>query len=361
MKTAHAAWLAIACALLAGGCNGASNGESHAPPVRPALTAVAERQSGALAAFAGTIEPRYSSTLAFRVVGRVIVRDVNVGDSVKKNARLAALDPLPYDLAVRDARAGLADAEAQFANAQASEKRLQALFEENHLPTQELEAAQQAREATSAGVTRAQSVLEKALEQRGYTELIADYDGVVTAVDTEVGQVVTAGQPVMTIARPDVREAVIDVPEDAAANLREGGAFEIALPSAPSQRISGRVREIAPQADPLTRSRRVKIALDNPPADFRLGTTITAYARAKSTGQIKIPATALFERDGKLHVWIVDSASKTVALRDVSVVSQEDGAAAVSAGLEPGDRVVIAGVNSLEAGQSVRIPEEAPQ
>jgi len=357
VKEAHAAWLAIACAISVGGCN--DSRESGAPRVRPALTAVAEKESDAFAAFAGVIEPRYSSTLAFRVVGRVVARDVNVGDSVKKNARLAALDPLPYDLAVNAARAGLADAEARFANTQAAEQRLQALFAENHVPTQDLEAAQQAREATTAGVTQARSVLEKALEQRGYTELIADYDGVVTAVDTEVGQVVTPGQPMMTIARPDVREAVIDVPEDAAANLQAGGSFEVALPSAPSQRISGRVREIAPQADSLTRSRRVKIALDNPPADFRLGTTMTAYAPAQSDGRIKIPATALFERDGKSRVWIVDPASKTVAMHEVNVVSRDGGAAEVSAGLEPGDRVVIAGVNSLEAGQSVRIPEEA--
>jgi RND family efflux transporter MFP subunit len=351
--------MAIACALLAGGCNGDSGGESRAPRVRPVLTAVADKEIGALSAYAGTIEPRYSSTLAFRVVGRVVARDANVGDSVKKNARLAALDPLPYDLAVNAARAGLADAEAQFANAQAAEQRLQALFAENHLPSQDLEAAQQAREATSAGVTQARSALKKALEQRGYTELIADYDGVVTAVGTEVGQVVTPGQPMMTIARPDVREAVIDAPEDAAANLQAGGSFEVALPSAPSQRIGGRVREIAPQADSLTRSRRVKIALDNPPADFRLGTTMTAYAPAQSDGRIKIPATALFERDGKSRVWIVDPASKTVAMHEVNVVSRDGGAAEVSAGLEPGDRVVIAGVNSIEAGQSVRIPEEA--
>ena len=357
MKTLHAAWLAIACAISAGGCN--DNRHAVAPRVRPALTAVAGKESDASAAFAGKIEPRYSSTLAFRVVGRVIARGVNVGDSVTKDARLAALDPLPYDLAVNAARAGLADAEAQLANAKAAEERLQALFAENHVPSQNLEAAQQAREATSAGVTRAQSALEKALEQRGYTELIADYDGVVTAIDTEVGQVVTPGQPVMAIARPDVRDAVIDAPEDAAANLQLGGAFEVALSIAPSQRIHGQVREIAPQADSLTRSRRVKIALDNPPADFRLGATITAYAPAQADARIKIPATALFERDGKLRVWTVDPASKTVMMREVNVVSRQGAAAEVSAGLEPGDRVVIAGVNSLEAGQSVKIPEEA--
>ena len=285
MKKIHAAWMAIACALLAGGCNGDSGGESRAPRVRPALTAVAEKEIGALSAYAGTIEPRYSSTLAFRVVGRVVARDANVGDSVKKNARLAALDPLPYDLAVNAARAGLADAEAQFANAQAAEQRLQALFAENHVPTQDLEAAQQAREATTAGVTQARSALEKALEQRGYTELVADYDGVVTAVDTEVGQVVTPGQPMMTIARPDVREAVIDAPEDAAANLQAGGSFEVALPSAPSQRISGRVREDRaagrfPHPQPSREDRARPSARRFPPRDDDNGLRAAALGRA---------------------------------------------------------------------------------
>ena len=358
MKHIYTSLLVLAGALALMGCKSES-----APParVRPVLSVAVERQTGAHDEFAGTIEPRYSSSLAFRVVGRVIVHDVNTGDSVKKGARLAALDPLALDLAVKDARAGLADAMAQRTNALAIEKRIRILVDEGHASTQQLEAAGQAREAAEAAVTRAQSALEKALEQRSYADLAAEFDGVVTAVDTEVGQVVTPGQQVITIARPDVREAVIDVPGDTAASLQEGSPFQVALQIAPSKRVSGRVREIAPQVDAITRSRRVKISLDDPPADFRLGTTITAYAPAQTTGQIKIPTAALFEQDGKQHVWIVDPASKTVALREVNVSSGDGGTAAVTAGLESGDRVVTAGVHSLEPGQSVKIPQEAPK
>jgi membrane fusion protein, multidrug efflux system len=355
VRTFHSL-LALTGAALLAGCDSES---APPPPVRPVLSALAERQTLALNAFAGTIEPRYSSSLAFRAGGRVIAREVNAGDSVQKGARLAALDPLVFDLAVRDAQAGLANAIAVLDNATAAEKRYRILFEEKHTSSQQLEAAQQEKEAAEAAVTRARSVLEKAIEQRGYAELTAEYDGVVIAVDTEIGQVVAPGQPVITIARPDTREAVIDVPEDI--SVQEGSPFEIALQIAPSKRVSGKVREVAPQVHAMTRSRRVKIALESPSADFRLGTTVTAYAPAQTAGDIRIPVSAVFERGGKQQVWIVDSASRTVALRDVNVSSGDGRTAAVKAGLEPGDRVVTAGVNSLEPGQSVKIPEEAPK
>ncbi|MFD2184625.1 efflux RND transporter periplasmic adaptor subunit [Rhodoplanes azumiensis] len=360
MKKAHLTLLVLACAALPG-CKPEGERATPAPRVRPVLSVVVQKEVAAHSAFAGTIEPRYASTLAFRVVGRITARDASVGDRIKKGARLAALDPVPYDLAVSDARAGLSDATAKLANAEAQEKRLRILLEGNHVPPQQFEAAQQAREAAAAAVIRAGSALDKALEQRGYTELRAEFDGIVTAVHTEVNQVATAGQPVVTIARPDVREAVIDVPDDVAAGLKEGSSFQVALQIAPSQRIDGRVREIAPRIDALTRSRRVKIALDDPPDDFRLGTTITAHAAASSAGAIGIPATALLERDGKQHVWIVDPDSKTVNLREVTVAARTGESATVSGGLRPGDRVVTAGVHSLAVRQSVKISGEASQ
>ncbi len=359
MKNATAFLLILAAAALLGGCD--SDSQTPNQKVRPVLSIVAERHAGASASFAGTIEPRYSASLAFRVLGRTVVRDVNAGDSTRKGARLAALDPVPFDLAVKDARAGLANVEAQLANALATEKRYRILREENHISPQQLEAVQQARAAAEAAVTQARSALEKATEQRGYAELSAEFDGIVTAVNFEVGQVIMAGQPVVRVARPDVREAVIDVPDDAAVRLKEGSPFEVGLLIEPSIRVSGRVREIAPRVDALTHSQRVKITLDNPPADFRLGTNITARALEQSTGRIMIPEAALLDQDGKQMVWIVDPAAKTVSLREVKISSRDSQAAIVRAGLEPGDRVVTAGVHSLVPGQLVRIPEETQQ
>lgn len=357
MRNTFIVILALACAPLLAGCDGKSD---TPPPVRPVLSMVVTPQSGATGGFAGTVEPRYRANLGFRVLGRVIARDVNVGDLVTKGTRLAALDPIALDLAVEASRADLANATAQLENATSTEKRQRILLGQANVSPEQFESVEQARQAAEAAVTRARTNLDKALEQRGYAELRAEFDGVVTAVDTEVGQIVPPGQTVATVARPDIREAVVDVPADVSAALREGSPFQVSLQIAPAVRVNGRVREIAPQVDAMTHTRRVKISLDDPPASFRLGTTITAYLPAPVEQQIRLPASALFERDGKILVWVVDPAAKTVSVREVHIGGRDEQLVSIVSGLETGARVVTAGVNSLAAGQSVKFSEEAP-
>jgi len=353
--------LSIACALLVGACEEKERrGDRDAHP-RPVLTTIARPDSNPGSAFAGTIEPRYTAILSFRVVGRIVVRDASVGDVVAKGTRLAAVDPVPYDLAVRTAQAAVVDADAQFVRVEAEERRVRLLRIENHASEQQYEAVQQALEAARAGVTQSRSVLDKAREQRGYADLRAEFDGVVTAVVSEVNQVVTPGQPVIVIARPDVREAVIDLPDDVAGTLTEGTPFRVGLQIAPAREIEGRVREIAPRVDALTRSRRVKIALADPPSDYRLGSMITARAAVPASNRIDLPAEAVFVDEGGSAVWIVDPASRTVVPRPVEVARRDGTSVEISAGLVAGDRVVTAGVHSLVRGQSVTVPEGAPQ
>ena len=249
---------------------------AEAPAPRPVLTVVAAPQTARTVGFAGTVEPRYKSDLGFRVLGRVISRDVNVSDVVRKGQRLATLDPLTYQLAVRSAQADLVSATARLENAAATESRQRTLLQQNITTQAQYDAAKQARESAEAGVTSARANLDKAEEQLGYAELRAEFDGVVTATEAELGQVVQPGQTVVSVARPDIREAVVDLPESIGRDLRPGARFDIALQVDPSVRAAGSVREIAPQADPATRTRRVRITLDNPPESFRLGTTITA-------------------------------------------------------------------------------------
>src|SRR5262245_15211596 len=191
--------------------------ESAVPPapVRPVLSVVVTPRTGRSLGFAGTVEPRYRASLGFKVLGRIIARDANVGDVVKQGARLAAIDPLALQFAVRAAEADLASARAQFANAEAVEGRQRTLRQQGAATDATLDAAQQARDAGAAGVARAEAALAKAQEQLRDAELRADFDGVITAVDAEIGQVVSPGQSVLTLARPDVREAVVDIPDDA--------------------------------------------------------------------------------------------------------------------------------------------------
>lgn len=348
--------VALAFAGALGGCQ-----KPHAEPppvVRPVLSIVVAPKARGATEFAGTVEPRYRSSLGFRVLGRMIARDVNVADTVRKGARLAALDPLAFELAVRSARAEVSSAVAQLENATGTETRQRTLLQQNAIPQAQFETAQRAREAAAAALARARANLAKAEEQLDYTQLRADFDGVVTAVEAEVGQVVQPGQTIVTLARPDIREAVIDLPEDVNGALKPGARFEVALQLDPSVRATGSAREIAPQADPATRSRRVRITLDNAPPSFRLGTTVTAVMAAPgSPPMIELPTSALLDRDGKTLVWVVDETARTVSTREIKVASR-DRSVRVAEGLSPGTRVVTAGVNSLSEGQAVKIQKE---
>jgi RND family efflux transporter MFP subunit len=327
--------------------------------IRPVLSVVVAPQTSRTFGFAGTVEPQVRSDLGFRVLGRMITRDVSVGDPVRKGAQLAALDPLPFELAVRAAQADLSNALAQLENATATETRQQTLLERNVTSEAQFEASQQAREAAAAAVTRARASLAKAQEQLNDARLLADFEGVVTAIAAEPGQVVQPGQTVVTLARPDIREAVVDVPADINGGLQAGARFEVGLQLDPSVRASGTVREIAPQADPATRSRRIRITLENPPASFRLGTTITATLTTAASPHIELPASALLEREGKTMVWVVDPAANTVSAREVKVAARDNHSFQVVEGLSPGTRVVTAGVNSLTPGQTVKIDNGA--
>lgn len=334
---------------------------AEAPTARPVLSVVAAPQSERTAGFAGTVEPRYNADFGFQVLGRVVSRDVDVGDIVAKGQRIAALDPVTFEMAVRSARADLASASARLENAAATEARQRTLLLQEIANQAQFDAARQALESAQAGVIRARADLDKAEEQLGYTELRAEFSGVVTATAAEPGQVVQPGETVVSVARPDVREAVVDLPENVGQELRPEARFEIALQVDPAVRAAGSVREIAPQADPATRTRRVRITIADPPDSFRLGTTITATAVTQTPSRIELPATALLERDGKTMVWVVDPATGTVSTQNVTVAARGGSSVRFLDGLAPGTRVVIAGVNSLTSGQSVKLPDGAFQ
>lgn len=330
--------------------------------IRPVLSIVVQPRDQAHFGFVGSIEPQVSASLAFRLLGRVVARDVDVGDVVTKGTTIAALDPSALQLQVQAARADLSSAEAQLANAAASEERQRALLESKNIPQAVYDSAAQARDSAQAAVEQARAAVSKAQEQLGYSQLFSDFDGVVTAVNAEVGQVVSPGQTVVTVARSDVREAVVDIPDQLIGDLATGTEFSVSLQSAPTILAQGKVREVAPQADAMTRTRRVRLSLVDPPAAFRLGSTVTVTRDLAVSPSIVLPASALLDEDGKTSVWVVDPAASTVGLRPIQVAAQAPGYFTVAAGIEPGTRVVTAGVHSLTQGQKVKLDvEELPQ
>ena len=345
----------IALALGMAGCKQ----EARAPePIRPVLSAILRPAASDSTVAVGTVQPRYETNLGFRVLGRLIARPVNVGDLVAEGQTIAAIDPTALELAVRSARADLSKAQALLENAIGTEERKRILIKTDATTTQTLDDAEQVRAGAQASTARARANLSKAVEQLGYALVKADFAGVVTAVSADVGQVVSPGQSVVTVARPDVREAVVDIGPDFPVPLTVGLPFTVSLQLLPAVQVQGQIREIGPQADSATRLRRVRIALNDPPESFRLGSTITATLSNGHSSVLRVPASAVLKEDADTFVWVIDAPTNTVSLQKVDL-SEDDGGIRVIGGLTAGTRIVTAGIHSLKQGQQVRIEQDS--
>jgi len=349
--------LSVGVPLVLSGCD---DKKDEAPPkIRPVISVIVAPQPASSLQLAGIVQARIQAELGFRVLGRITRRDVSVGDLVTKGQEVAAIDPLALELAVRSGKADLSNAQAQLANASTVETRQRTLSATNSVSEAAYEAAQQARDSAAATVAKAEANLAKAVEQLGYAQLKAEFDGVVTATSVEVGQVVSAGQTAITVARPDLRDVVVDVPEDGMDGLAVGSPFEAQLQLDPSIHTQGNVREIAPEADATTRTRRMKITLNNPPDAFRLGSIVAAKATTDASPTIALPGTALLREGDTISVWLVDPNTKTVSKRPVTISGDGNAARVVIAsGLTAGERVAVAGANRLKDGQKVRVDQE---
>ena len=327
-------------------------------PVRPVMSTLVEPMQSGSTNTTGTVEPRYKTDLSFRVEGRLIARPVNVGDLVEKGQTVATIDPATLQLDLDSAIADVAKSQAHLTNAIAKEERQRTLITTGATTKATLENVEQERANAQALMVRAQANLAKAHDQLGYAQLKSEFAGVVTAIGGQVGQVVIPGQTVVTVARPDIREAVVDLGADFPVPLRTGLPFTVSLQLNPATHVEGQVREIGPQADSATRTRRVRITLNNPPDTFRLGTTVTATVSGGQNSILRVPASAILTKEDETFVWIVDPSTSTVSLHKIEI-ARDEGGIRVTGGLSAGARVVTAGIHSLEEGQHVRIEQGA--
>ena len=339
-----------------------SKKEPPPEPVRPVLSIkVRALDEENLGRFAGSIQARYESNIGFRVPGRIASRSVDVGAEVDKGSLLATLDPTDQQNQLRTAEGNLASIQAQFINAQANARRQQELFDRGVGSQAQLDGAQTDLKTTQASLDQAKASLSQARDQLNYVELRADHKAVVTAWNAEAGQVVTAGQQVVTLAQPDIKEAVIDLPDTLVDQLPEGVVFQVASQLNPNISTTATVREIEPQAESTTRTRRARLTLAETPTAFRLGTAISVTLSSTIKPRIELPLSALQEVDGKPRIWVVDVQAQTVTPRDVSIISRSDSTVVVASGVKSGERIVTAGVNSLKPGQKVKVDEDSPQ
>ncbi|MCF4995446.1 efflux RND transporter periplasmic adaptor subunit [Pseudomonas syringae] len=331
-------------------------------PVRPVLSVeVKALDQQDLGRFAGSIQARYESNLGFRIPGRIASRNVDVGAEVNKGDLLATLDPTDQQNQLRAAEGDLARIQAQYINAQANARRQQQLFDRGVGAQAQLDVAQTDLKTTKASLDQARASLSQAKDQLDYVQLRTDHKAVVTAWNAEAGQVVTAGQQVVTLAQPDIKEAVIDLPDTLVDQLPSDVVFLVAAQLDPSINTTAIIREIEPQAQSATRTRRARLTLTDTPQGFRLGTAISVTLRSAIKPRLELPANVLQEADGKTRIWVIDTQAQTVSPRDVSVISRTDSTVVLADGVRAGERVVTAGVNSLKPGQKVKIDEDSPR
>lgn len=330
--------------------------EAQAPEPRPVRTIITSTRAASDAVvLTGTVEAQNEAAYGFRIGGRIIERLVNVGDQVRPGQVLARLDPQDEQNAVRSAQAALSAATATVTQTRNQYERQRQLLARGFTPRAQYEQAEQAYLNAQSQLEDAQARLQMALDRLGFTELKADSAGVVIQRRAEAGEVVQAGQPVVEVARQDGRDAVFEVPATLLAGLPADPQVEVALAGDPAVKAMGRVREVAPQADPVTRTFRVRVGLIDPPEALRLGTTVTGRVVVDTGPVIEIPASALTRFNDKPAVWVVDSAAQTVSLRTVEVLRFTPATVAVAEGLKPSEIVVTAGVQALHPGQKVRL------
>lgn len=349
--------LLLAAALPLIGCKEEA---APAPEVRPVRFVRAERRVLEDAvSLTGQIRAREETSLAFRAGGRIVERRVEVGDAVVPGQLIARLDAAVQGNAVTSAEASLGAARGQLSQASAAYERQRSLLASGFATRAAYDLAQQQSRTARSQVEAAEAGLRTAREQLSYTDLVADTAGTVTAKGAEPGEVVAAGQMVVQVAGRDGRDAIFEVPASLLRTAPRDPPVAVALTDNPAIAAMGRVREVAPQANPATRTFTVKVALADPPVSLRLGATVTGTVRLGSDPVIAVPATALTQAGGSPAVWVVQEPAMTVALRPVGVRRYDPASVVVSEGLEPGEAVVTAGAQALRPGQVVRLLGDA--
>jgi RND family efflux transporter MFP subunit len=316
---------------------------------------VERRTEGEIVSFTGQVRAKDQANLAFRLDGRMIARLVNVGDVVAPGQVIARLDPQNQENSLRSAQANLSAAEAALTQARLTFGRQQELLRNGWTPRARFDEAQQNLQSAQAQVDSAQAQLRIAQDQLSYTVLTADGPGTVTSVGAEPGEVVRAGHMVVQLARQGGLDAVFDVPEHLVRTGPRDPLVEISLTDDARIKAAGRVREVAPQADSVTRTFQVKVAITDPLEGMRLGSTVNGRIRLIAPPGTAVPASALTEANGRPAVWVVDQSSQTVSLRNVEVARYDADSVLVSRGLDGGEIVVTAGVQMLHPNQKVRL------
>jgi RND family efflux transporter MFP subunit len=325
-------------------------------PARPVLvTTVHYEAQVSDRSFVGTIRPRIESDLGFRVAGKVAKRLVEVGSVVAAGQPLATLDEVDLNLQAEQAAAELGAATGVLAQAGAAEIRTKELRQKGWSTDAQLDQAKATADEARARLNRAQRSVELTKNSLSYATLLADAPGVVTATLVEPGQVVVAGQAAIRVARLTEKEVVVAIPETLLTRAKSGEA-QVSIWSEPGKRHVAKLRELAPSADPATRTYLAKFSMPDAGSDVQLGMTATLILSDPASDRVaRLPLSALFDQGDGPSLYVVDSKTGAITLKRVTVKSYESSDVLVSGGVAEGAEVVALGVQKLDPAQKVRV------
>jgi len=306
------------------------------------------------ASFAGEVKARVEARLGFRVGGKLVARHVELGQKVRAGQLLAEIDAQDYRLSVDAARAQVSAAQTNRDLAAADFKRYKELRDKEFISSAELERRETALKAAQAQLEQAQAQLAGQGNQLAYSKLLADKAGVITGVEAEVGQVVSAGMPVLRLAHHGQRDVLFAVPEDRLAQVKAGQTVRV-QPWGSQSPLAGSVYEIAASADPMTRTFSVRAALKDATAPLGSTVTVMLSPQVAAAQVITLPTTAIRQEAGKTSVWVLDTATMTVKSTAIEVSSLQGNEVVVSSGLSVGQQIVATGVHVLSPGQKVTV------
>ena len=341
--------MVIICSITLTGCSKDVAETEHIPFV---MVAQPETTHNEQKSYAGDVQARQQTALAFRVGGQIIERYVDVGDQVKVGQVLAKLDVKDAQLQLNAASAQVENAQSAVKNAESELKRFKELLPSHAVSRSQYEAVDNQYQAALSALKQAQSNYAVSRNQTGYNQLISNKNGVITARNIEVGQVVSAGQAAYQLAIAGDRDVVIGIPEQAIGEIKVGQAAWVTLWSKSEEKFAAYVREISPAAD-QSRTFSVKVALREGSAVIQLGQSARVFFNQTQNNVLSVPLSSVSANDQQAYVWVVQK-DYTVHKVPVTVGAYGRDSVPILSGLQPQDYVVIGGVHLLREKQKIQ-------
>lgn len=345
---------ALLCLVLAACAKPAATPQDDVRPVRSMTVSLT--RDAVQATYSGEIRARVESRLGFKVAGKVMERLVEVGAHVMPGQPLLRLDPHDSALSAESSAAQTEAAQIKLRQSRVDLERYERLFDERFISKAALDQYKLNYETAASQLKSAQAQQRLSLNQRAYTVLTADRAGVITAIDMEVGQVISAGQPVLTLAADGAREVLVSIPESRVEEVRRAKQFRVSTWVDPQHFHAATLRELAPDADKATRTYAARIAIADHDDALRLGMTASVQVEnLEEAAAIRVPLSAIHHQDHIATVWVIEPANSTLASRPVTLGAASRDSVQVFQGLHEGEVIVTAGGHLLHAGQKVKV------